>query len=77
MLILKKALKDSSVLNGGMIDAPLLLFGLAYREVCRSMEIEPGDPMGAPDHLAHSPFGIKQLNELERVINSVRLPSSK
>jgi hypothetical protein len=76
MVILKNALGDSSVLNGGKIDAPLLLLGLVYREVSRSMEIEPGIPTGAPDHLVESPFGVRELNEIERLIKSVCLPSS-
>jgi hypothetical protein len=77
MSILKKALKNSSVLNDGKIDAPLLLFGLAYREVWRAIELEPGDAMGAPDHLAESQLGVKELNEMEQLIRSVRLPSSE
>ena len=54
LFILKKVLGDSSVLNGGKINAPLLLLVLAYREVSRSMEIEPGAETMAPDHLVNS-----------------------
>jgi hypothetical protein len=76
MVILKKALRDSSVLNGGKIDAPLLLLGLVYREVARSIEIEPGVSTEAPDHLVESPFGVRELNEIERLLKSIKLPNS-
>jgi hypothetical protein len=75
MSILKKDLGDSSIINSGKIDAPLLLLGLTYREVSRSMEIEPGAPTGAPNHLAGSSFGVRELNEIEKLINSVHFPS--
>jgi hypothetical protein len=76
MSILKKDLRDSSFLKGGKIDAPLLLLGLVYNEVSRAMEIEPRAPTEAPGHLVDSPFGVRELNEIERLINSVHLPSS-
>jgi hypothetical protein len=58
LLTLKTQLKDSSVIDGGKIDSPLLLLGLAYREVARSIEIEPGAPTTAPDHLVNSTFSF-------------------
>lgn len=77
LMILKNALGDSSVFEGGRIDAPLLLLGLTYREVSRSMEIEPGAPNKAPIHLVDSPFGIQEVNEIESLINDVCLPSDQ
>jgi hypothetical protein len=72
--ILKKDFGDSSFFSG-KIDAPLLLLGLMYQEVCRSMEIEPGAPTKAPNHLVNSPFGIKEVQKIENLLKSVRLPS--
>ena len=74
--ILKKVLSKSSDLDDGQIDAHLLLLGLMYREVSRAIEIEPGAPTTAPDYLINSSFGIKELNRLETLINSVQLPAS-
>lgn len=71
--ILKSAL--GSGLEGGKIDAPLLLLGLMYREVSRSMEIEPGAPTKASNHLINSLFGIQEVNKIERLMDSVHLPS--
>lgn len=68
--ILRKALGDSSVSEVGTIDAPLLLFGLVYREVSRSLEIEPGASTNAPDHLVNSPFGIQEMDQLETLIEA-------
>jgi hypothetical protein len=75
--VLKKALADSSALEAGRIDSFLLLFGLMYREVSRSIEIEPDNPTNAPDHLVNSSFGIAELNQLDALIFKVVLPSSK
>jgi hypothetical protein len=75
LLTVEKDLGDASVLEKGKIDAPLLLLGLMYREVSRSMEIEPDAPTRAPVHLVNSPFGIKEIKKIERIINSVVLPS--
>lgn len=68
--IAKKAFKDDSVLEGGKIDAPLLMVGLMYREVVRAMETEDDDGK-SPEHLVNSPFGGDQLRKLETLINSV------
>lgn len=73
--IAKGDLGDSSVLEGGKVDAPLLLLGLIYREVTRAMEIEPDAQTLAPPHLVNSPFGIKEVNQIETLINRV-IPSS-
>ena len=62
---------DPSVLEGGKVDAPLLLSGLMYREICRAMEMEPDAPTGAPKSLINSPFGIKELKEIEAVLDNV------
>jgi hypothetical protein len=76
--ILKKDLGDSSFFCG-KIDSPLLLLGLMYQEVSRSMEIEPDSdaPTKAPNHLVHSSFGIKEVKKIESLLKSVRLPSKK
>ena len=68
---------DRTVLEGGGVDAPLLLLGLMYWEVSRSMEIEPGEALKVPVHLANSPLGIKEMNEIERLLQDIHLPSSK
>jgi hypothetical protein len=74
--ILKTDLRDLSSLSG-KIDAPLLFLELMYQEVCRSMEIEPDAPTKAPNHLVKSPFGIKEVQKIESLLKSVRLPSEK
>lgn len=71
----KKSLGDASVFEGGRIDCQLLLLGLMYREVSRSVEIEPGAPTDAPDHLVRSTLGISHLNKIETAINQVVVPS--
>lgn len=75
--ILKKSLNDSSFLEGGKVDAPLLLLGLLYREVSRCIEIEPDAPTKAPDYLANSYFGIREINVIQKVLNGVKLPSNQ
>lgn len=61
-------------MEAGKIDGPLLLFGLLYREVSRSIEAEPDDPTtNVPSHLINSPFGIKQLTEMEKLVNDVQI----
>jgi hypothetical protein len=72
--ILKKDLADSSFLSG-KIDAPLLLLGLMYQEVSRAIEVEPDTPTKAPDHLVHSPFGVKELKKMETLLKGVQMPS--
>ena len=64
-------LSEESLMESGKVDAPLLLFGLIYREVSRSMEVEPGENTSAPTHLVDSPLGISELNELEEFINGL------
>jgi hypothetical protein len=39
------------------------------------MEMEPDAPTKAPDHLVNSPFGVKEVKKIERLIESVVLPS--
>ena len=62
------------MVEAGKIDGPLLLFGLLYREVSRAIEAEPDDPTtnDAP-HLINSPFGIKELTEMEKLVNDVQI----
>ena len=69
--ILKDSLCNPSVLEGGKVDAPLLLSGLMYQEICCAMEMEPDAPMGAPKNLINSPFSIKELKEIEAVLDNV------
>ena len=64
-------LRDSSTLKGGKVDAPLLLLGLMFREVTRAMEVEPGAPSNYPTHLLHSPFGVKEVNQIEKLLKGV------
>lgn len=74
MPILKKEL-GGSFLKDEKVDAPLLLLGLVYREVCRSMEIEPGAPTDSPNHLVDSSFGVRELRQIDKLVNDIRLPS--
>ena len=69
--ILKDSLCDPLVLEGGKVNATLLLSGPMYQEVCRAMEMEPDAPTGAPKSLINSPFGIKELKEIEAVLDNV------
>ena len=75
--ILRKSLLDSEVLEDGRIDAPLLLLGLMYREVSRSMEMEPDTAPKVPIHLINSFFGIKEMNEIERLLLDIPVPSNQ
>jgi hypothetical protein len=75
MAILGIDLKDSHIIiEAGKIDAPLLLFGLMFREVSRAMEIEEGTDPKVPIHLRNSPFGIKELNAMENLLDDVVVP---
>jgi hypothetical protein len=74
--ILKGNLKDPFFLNGN-IDAPLLLLGRMYQEVCRAMEIEPDAPTKLPHHLVNSPFGIKEMKKIDNLLKTVHLPSKQ
>jgi hypothetical protein len=75
--ILKKAFAEPSVFEGGKVDAPLLLLGLIYRECRRSLETEPDAPTKALAHLVNSPFGIKEIREIEKLMDGVCLPSDQ
>jgi hypothetical protein len=68
--MVRKEITDLSRLDPANVDAPLLLLGLLYREVCRAMEVEPGDET-APAHLISSPLGKKELDQIERVLNGL------
>ena len=72
-MIAEEDLRDSSGMEGGKADSPLLLLGLMYREVSRSIEMEPGAPTMAPPHLVNSPYGVKEVNRLETLIDSIAL----
>lgn len=58
------------------IDAHLLLLGLMYREVTRSIEAEPEDSK-VPCYLRDSPLGVKELDQIVEVINSIKVPNSQ
>lgn len=72
---MENTLGDSSVIGDGKMDPPLLLLGLMYREVSRAMEVEPGAENMLPIHLANSAFGIKELQRIEGLVQSIQLPS--
>ena len=42
-----------------------------YQEICHAMEMEPDAPTGAPKSLINSPFSIKELKEIEAVLDNV------
>src|SRR5882762_1290912 len=67
---IRAELGDASVVEDH-IDAPLLLLGLVYREVSRAMEVEPGATTSAPLHLVNSPLGVKELAELDGLMNAI------
>jgi hypothetical protein len=46
-----------------------------YREVSLAMEIEPGVSNNHPLHLSNSPLGIRQVNEIEKLLDGVVLDS--
>ena len=66
-------LNDPSVLEGKKLDVMLLLLGLMYQEVSRIMELEPDAPSMAPLHFVHSPYGIKELQQIETLINNINI----
>ena len=66
-------LTDSAILEGKKVDSPLLLLGLMFREVSRVMELEPGAQSMAPLHVVNSPYGIKELLEIETLIDSINI----
>lgn len=71
---LKKALSKPSDLEKGGVDSHLLFLGLMYREISRSIEIEPDVQSSAPVHLVNSKFGRKELDKLESLIDSLAHP---
>jgi hypothetical protein len=71
MKTVREDLGNPDVLEAGWMDAPLLLLGLVYREVSRSLETEPGDS-SVPAHLINSPFGRKELDEVQSLINGIQ-----
>jgi hypothetical protein len=68
-------LLGSSVWNERTMDSPLLLLGLLFREVSRSIEAEPGEPSRCPQHLVESPLGIGDMRRIEKLVDSIVLPS--
>ena len=61
MKILQKDLQDNSIIDDGKVDAPLLLLGLTYREVSRSLEAECDTPTKAPVYLVNLTLGVKEV----------------
>ena len=68
--MVQKEMTDLSRLNPANVNAPLLLLWLLYREVCQAMEVESGDET-APAHLIDSPLRIKELDQIEKVIDGL------
>ena len=68
--MVRKEMADLSRLDPANVNAPLLLLGLLYREVCQEMKVESGDET-APAHLINSPLGKKELDQIERVLNGL------
>jgi hypothetical protein len=73
--IVREDLANPAILEAGKMDAPLLLLGLMYREVARSMEIEPDDS-SSPAHLINSPLGRQEVDELQTLINGLEFEES-
>jgi hypothetical protein len=73
LVILERDLGNAKVVEEGKIDAPLLLLGLMYREVSRSMEVEPDAPSKHPEQLVASKFGIKEVKKIERLLNGLNI----
>jgi hypothetical protein len=40
------------------------------------MEVKPGVATDAPVHLSESPFGVKELNKIESMLDKIHLASS-
>lgn len=72
--ILRHTLKESTVFEDRTIDAPLLFFGLAFREVSRAMEREGRGPDKYPDHLRDSTLGVADSERMEEMMESITLP---
>ena len=72
--IAERSLGDSNTLEHGKVDAPLLLVGLMCREVSCAMEMEPGGENAFPIQLRSSPFGIQQMQKIERVMDGIVIP---
>jgi hypothetical protein len=73
LVILARDLGKPKVVDEGKIDAPLLLLGLMYREVSRSMEVEPDAPSKHPEQVVASKFGIKEVKKIERLLNGLKI----
>lgn len=72
--IFRDTLKESTVFEDRTIDAPLLLFGLAFREVSRAMEMEGRGPDKYPDHLRDSDLGVADMNRMEQMMELISVP---
>lgn len=72
----QKDLVGISKVEAGNVDTPLLLVGLLYREVKRVIEVEPDEGSSALADLVNSPFGIRELNQIERLINDAQFNDS-
>jgi hypothetical protein len=75
LTLAKTAFGDSATFSDSKVDAPLLLVGLMFREVSRAMEMEPGGDDKYPAHLNNSPFGILQIQKIEKLIDAIVIPS--
>ena len=48
-----------------------------YQEVSCAMEIEPDTSTKVPNHLVNSPFGIKEVQKIERLLKGIHLSPKK
>ena len=44
---------------------------MVFREVSLAMEIEPGVKNNLPAQLSNSPFGVQEVNQIEKLLDSV------
>jgi hypothetical protein len=71
---LNDSFNDSAVFEDRTIDAPLLLLGLTFREISRAMEVEDGESAKLPPQLVASTLGIREMQKIEDMLESVVLP---
>lgn len=77
LAVLKMDLSDPSIFKKNLVDSPLLLLGLMFREVSRSMEVEPGEPTSHPSQVVDSGFGIQEMKKLEKMLDAISIPPKK
>lgn len=65
---------DEAVFKDRTIDTPLLLLGLTFREISRAMEVEDGETTKLPPQLVASTLGIREMQKIEDMVESIILP---